>query len=135
MNYLIRCLLLHQKKIITLLQKYSINPPLQKKSQKCILKQKRDIIQGGNVLIVLIVVVVSIYFVEIKKSLLRENFSMVKKFFYEESSRVQKDKKDFGSLSEIKRFGGRRGRNAYCGGGGVVVGGGSNDTTGIQLFK
>lgn len=33
---------------------------------------------------------------------------MVKKFFYEESSRVQKDKKkDFASLSEIKRFGGQ----------------------------
>ena len=63
---------------------------------------------------------------------------MVKKFFYEESSRVQKDKKkDFASLSEIKRFGGQEGGggNAYCGGGGVVVGGGSNDTTGIQLFK
>lgn len=35
---------------------------------------------------------------------------MVKKFFYEESSRVQKDKKkDFASLSEIKRFGGQEG--------------------------
>ena len=104
MNYLIRCLLLHQKKIITLLQKYSINPPLQKKSQKCILKQKRDIIQGGNVLIVLIVVVVSIYFVEIKKSLLRENFSMVKNFSMKNQVVCRRIKKDFASLSEIKRF-------------------------------
>ena len=43
------------------------------------------------------------------KIFIKRKFFDGEKFFYEESSRVQKDKKDFASLSEIKRFGGRRG--------------------------